>query len=175
MAGPQRIRSRRWSIETNPFLEDHHGPPRDLVREVRCPHGFNAPGVDAQQDRPGPAKARRDAGGRVSAARGLLLLGRRTTWLLLCSASDGDPTPQPESRPSAWLAWGAPTKTEPRRYPANELRCVGNSAVEGIHRDSIVRTRNDNFVVTLNHRRRIRIRAPRRYKRRPAGASHGHP
>ena len=47
---------------------------------------------------------------------------------------------------------------------------VGNSAVEGIHRDSIVRTRNDNFVVTLNHRRRIRIRAPRRYKRRPAGA-----
>ena len=46
------------------------------------------------------------------------------------------------------------------------------SHLEGIHRDSIVRTQNDNFVVTLKHRRRIRIRAPRRYKRRPAGASH---
>ena len=38
------------------------------------------------------------------------------------------------------------------------------SHLEGIHRDSIVRTQNDNFVVTLKHRRRIRIRAPRRYK-----------
>ena len=52
---------------------------------------FHAPQVDAQENRPQPAKSRRDAS--VSARRvGLIVLGRRTTWPMLCAASDGHPT-----------------------------------------------------------------------------------
>ena len=92
--------------------------------------------------------------------------------LLAMGMATRRPSRNPDRAPGSL---GRSHKDGAKEISSERTSSVGNSGVEGIHRDSIVRTQNDNFVVTLNHRRRIRIRAPRRYKAPSRRTSHGHP